>query len=255
MMDISAYASFFHDELLISMESAEIPQDELHEPIILTKQNSLMKKLFLTLFLVLNTSIVLADPNGAKPCIENHDREMNLKKVTAHWTPIQKNAFTTLKQAAYNYFDQRARLECDHSGMDPMSDEYQEQTTLRNNFIKNIKHFEQGHYPVFSSVDFKKSDAALNQAYNDFMNEASAALDSGDGYYFDCISCDNQNACGIPGVKTTEKAWLNYRDAWVTFAAVRYPNVSADSWKTWLTQERIAQLYSLHSHISAGEGV
>jgi uncharacterized protein YecT (DUF1311 family) len=44
------------------------------------------------------------------------------------------------------------------------------------------------------------------------------------------------------GVKLAQRAWLRYRDAWVKFGVVKYPAVSTDSWKTWLTQQRIPLL-------------
>lgn len=44
------------------------------------------------------------------------------------------------------------------------------------------------------------------------------------------------------GIVSTQKAWVLYRDALVTFGAIHYPHVSADSWKTWLTKARITEL-------------
>jgi hypothetical protein len=34
--------------------------------------------------------------------------------------------------------------------------------------------------------------------------------------------------------------WMRYREAWVQFGKVKFPSVTADSWRTWLTRERIA---------------
>ncbi len=39
-----------------------------------------------------------------------------------------------------------------------------------------------------------------------------------------------------------ERAWVAYRDEWVKFAKVRWPQVSAESWLAQLTRERITQL-------------
>lgn len=43
-------------------------------------------------------------------------------------------------------------------------------------------------------------------------------------------------------VRATQRLWLAYRDAWVRFAALRYPTMSADALKATLTQWRAAEL-------------
>ena len=43
-------------------------------------------------------------------------------------------------------------------------------------------------------------------------------------------------------VRAAQRAWLRYRDAWVGFAALRYPALPADSLKAMLTDWRIKQL-------------
>lgn len=56
------------------------------------------------------------------------------------------------------------------------------------------------------------------------------------------------NARGSPtkeGIRTTQRSWLRYRDVWISFGAIHYPQVSADSWKAWLDKERIAEFSSI----------
>jgi uncharacterized protein YecT (DUF1311 family) len=43
-------------------------------------------------------------------------------------------------------------------------------------------------------------------------------------------------------IKHTQRVWLKYREAWVTFGRQKYPQVSEDSWRMWLTKKRIAML-------------
>ena len=47
------------------------------------------------------------------------------------------------------------------------------------------------------------------------------------------------------GIRRTQKGWLIYRNAWVRFAALRYPAVSSRSIKTWLTLERIGTINAI----------
>jgi uncharacterized protein YecT (DUF1311 family) len=44
------------------------------------------------------------------------------------------------------------------------------------------------------------------------------------------------------GIKSTQRKWIRYRDAWVVFGGVRCPEITDTSWKTLITRERIAQL-------------
>jgi hypothetical protein len=47
------------------------------------------------------------------------------------------------------------------------------------------------------------------------------------------------------GVRTTQKAWLTYRDRFVAFAAAAAPAVPADTLKAVLTEQRVKQLQDL----------
>jgi uncharacterized protein YecT (DUF1311 family) len=44
------------------------------------------------------------------------------------------------------------------------------------------------------------------------------------------------------GLRSTQRAWLKYRDAWAVFGAARYPQRTAAEWKAWATRQRITQL-------------
>ena len=37
------------------------------------------------------------------------------------------------------------------------------------------------------------------------------------------------------GVRTTQRSWLRYRDAWVALAAVRWPALPQEVWLAWLS--------------------
>ena len=48
-------------------------------------------------------------------------------------------------------------------------------------------------------------------------------------------------------IKTTQRQWIKYRDAWITFCKSKYPAIDSLSLKTWLTNTRIEQLQGLMS--------
>jgi hypothetical protein len=88
---------------------------------------------------------------------------------------------------------------------------------------------------VMDAADFSSADADLNAAFKTALTSTTqncpATPPSGDP---PCVS---------PAiVRTAQRAWLRYREAWVQMGAARWPEVSADKWRSWLTVERIGEL-------------
>ncbi len=97
--------------------------------------------------------------------------------------------------------------------------------------------------PYYTDADSRRADADLNRTYR----QALKASDE----YFTKVGLDT----GEPRTERlhdTERAWLKYREAWVAFGALRWPQVSAVSWRTWLTRQRTAELkYLLQAFTTA----
>lgn len=155
-------------------------------------------------------------------------REAELRKITAHWTEPQKQAFDSLYKEANIYFSIRAVNETDLSGTARAAEEIATQDEMQADFNLAFSHFEKGQFPSFSIADFQKSDKQLNKIYQNIINSKYPPDQWG------TVTQDN--------IRKVQKAWLQYRDAWVKFGAIRYPHVTVVSWKTWLTRERIKQL-------------
>lgn len=73
-------------------------------------------------------------------------------------------------------------------------------------------------------------DKALNVAYQQALSFGVQYCEGGQ----DCASSES--------TRTAERAWLKYREAWVKFGAVRWPEVPADKWRAWLTVDRTEKL-------------
>jgi hypothetical protein len=86
-----------------------------------------------------------------------------------------------------------------------------------------------GHgFPVSSAKKAGAGDAKLNRDYDQAVAESP-------------VDCGNLDGCVARGtLREMERAWIRYRDAWVAFGAERWPQVSADSWREYLTLQRIA---------------
>jgi uncharacterized protein YecT (DUF1311 family) len=158
--------------------------------------------------------------------IEGAKRDAVWARLTAAWSPAERQAFARVRAAHKAFAEAHAEGEQDLSG------------TLRGAFIVNanerqqkallttIEKLERGRAPVYGHGDLVAADAALNAEYRKQLGAIEA--DAGPG------------APTRDGIRAAERAWLAYRDAFLAFAALRYPKVPRESVATWLTKQRIA---------------
>lgn len=88
-----------------------------------------------------------------------------------------------------------------------------------------------GKLPHFTQEEFKKADADLNAEYRDARQRTAGCA---------VRSCTSSDA-----VLQAEREWLTYREAFVSYAKVRWPQVPSDTWRTLLTLERTKMLREL----------
>ena len=98
-------------------------------------------------------------------------------------------------------------------------------------WIKSLNDLAAGKLPHYTAADFRSADASLNMAYRQAIPNTAG-----------CEKSDIQICLTTDALRQIERAWIAYRDAWVAYAALRWPAVSADSWKTWLTLQQIDDL-------------
>ena len=153
------------------------------------------------------------------------ERARKISAITSQWSEKEKQAFGRLQQAARRFFESRVGGEID---LQPTF-EVQERAFLENGFIAKLQQLQRGDLPQFSGADFRKAQAELDEIY--------AATQKDPNHRWGTATAE--------GVRKTQQLWIDYRDAWVKFGKTKYPRVSADSWRVWLTQERLAMLRTL----------
>ena len=161
-------------------------------------------------------------------------RSQRWAALQANWTPAQHSALAALHKAADAYFDSASRAEEDMGGTarGALAVDAYEQLDIA--LLRDVERFETGARPDEKATDFTAADKALNAAYRRTL----AALDAS----------KKENAFGeygtirSEGVRETERLWLRYRDAWVAFAATRYPDTAANAWRAWLSRVRAEAL-------------
>jgi uncharacterized protein YecT (DUF1311 family) len=151
-----------------------------------------------------------------------------LGNLSSKWPDPQRSAFAALEQAQQAYA-QAHRGEIDAQGTSRAAQQIRAEQSLRNSFLAAIQIFEQGNLPSHTASDAQQADTALNETYRKAINDAEA-------------NKSNYGAVKPENIRTAERAWLAYRDAWIQFAKLRYPAVSAESWLTLLTKDRIATI-------------
>jgi uncharacterized protein YecT (DUF1311 family) len=150
------------------------------------------------------------------------ERDNKLNAVAAKWSAGNRKALHVLQAKAQRFFKVRVGMEIDLSG----TLEVHEVAFLERDLVSSIEQFERGEMPKFSSGIYRETDAAMNVTYSRTQTG----------------TVRNWGTVTREGIKKAQQAWIPYRDAWVAFGRKKYPGVAAESWKTWLTQRRIAML-------------
>jgi Lysozyme inhibitor LprI len=152
-------------------------------------------------------------------------RTHEVSAITKKWTAAEKTAFRELQKTATASFDASALNEVDQSEIGESIDFESVETSLNDAFVAALQQFEAGQLPKFTALEFSKVDAELNSIYTKLQSDPKNLTPE--------------------GIKIAQRAWLRYREAWVKFGHVKYPSVTPESWRTWLTQERVEILKNL----------
>ncbi|HET9183224.1 MAG TPA: hypothetical protein VFP59_13895 [Candidatus Angelobacter sp.] len=153
------------------------------------------------------------------------ERAKEIDAFSSSLTKKQQEAFSHLDEAAEAFFKSRASSEID---LRPTF-QVQEMAFMENEFIKKLQQLQHGQLPSFSATDLHKAQADLDKAYADTQKDPKRQW----------------GTATVEGVRKTQQVWLAYRNAWVNFGKVTYPNVNADAWRTWISEDRYAELEKL----------
>jgi uncharacterized protein YecT (DUF1311 family) len=160
--------------------------------------------------------------------LKQQTRNAQLARFMATWTPAQKSAFQQFKPIFDAYVAAVVDNETEPCITGTAGEQMDLTDQLNQQLFDNLTAFEQGHLPAFTHADFLSADHTLNTTYSALI----AHMDRDTGY------------CTKPStmIRDSERAWLRYRDAWLNFAKVRYPQIPAEAWLTYLTRQRTGWL-------------
>jgi hypothetical protein len=155
-------------------------------------------------------------------------REAQLSALARGWTPAETQAFARLKRAHEDFVEAHGSGEVDMSGTARGAIAVNAEEEVRDAFAALLKDLAAGHWPRYDAGGYRSADARLNAAYRKRMQEA--------------VAVDSPGAVTREGRRDAQRAWLRYRDAFLAFARVKYPKLSADSLAAWLADQRTAMM-------------
>jgi len=154
-------------------------------------------------------------------------RRQQVAALTASWSDAGKRAFLALQRAEAAYAEAHGGNEVDLSGTARAAMAIDEEQSQKDKFLGLLQRLEQGDALPFTAQQSDGADARLNAAYQRIQHAADSAS-------WGTVTKDS--------VRTAQRAWLRYRDAWLAFARVRYPAVDPASLRAALTEPRTAVL-------------
>jgi len=156
-----------------------------------------------------------------------YQRQANMDKIVSSLPKEDTAAYRSLRAAASNFFNARSENEVDLSGTMRAVFIQDESDSLERNFMDKIMKSVKCNFQNYSQDDFMNADKELNKVYSQVMKTTDV---SGWG------------TVTKTQIKSVERTWLPYRDAWVAFMKVKCPQLSEYALEALLTKERISQL-------------
>ena len=176
-----------------------------------------------------SSSFIVGACTGQNEKFHQVERTRKLDRLTERWSPAEKAALVELQKAVSDLIKASSDNEVDTTGTGRASFVFGWQTWLGDGFVAALERCAEGKFPSFSAAEFKQADDELNTVYSGIQSAGPGA--------------EGMGTVAPEGVKTAQSAWLKYREAWVNFGLVKYPSVKPESWRTWLTYDRILMLH------------
>jgi hypothetical protein len=157
------------------------------------------------------------------------NRKQDLDSIISKWSVQERQSYRMLRKAADSFFDKRVVFEVDLTGTSRAAFQQDESDELEDGFLSKLRKADKCSIKKYPQNDFLESDGKLNKVYSKIKDNTISIYGS----------------VTKEGVKKTEIKWIQYRDAWVTFASIKCPLIPGIWWKTMITNERIEELQNL----------
>lgn len=148
------------------------------------------------------------------------------KRFNSKSNQIEREAFQKLLKVRQGFLDAH-----DHEEQSRSQAHMSEDIDTERNWARLLNDLADGKLPHYTEAEFKTADATLNDKYKDARDQTAG--------------CDGEGCASPDQILQAERAWLQYREAWVSYGKLRWPHIPADSWRTLLTIERTKMLQDI----------
>ena len=201
---------------------------------------------FAKVFLILGVSLIAATSRGsmhtdveiAEMDKEADDIQRTLDGFSKNLTGGLLAKYESLRSAMEVYASAHGDNEANAPGTGWADSVAADKNFVRKEFIDLIRKFESKNLKVQSQSNFKRQDAELNRVYNSLLK--NKGLDS----------IRDAALVTRKGLRETQRDWVTYRDAWLEFTKVKFPNVSPGTLKATLTADRISLLKRIEQRVN-----
>jgi hypothetical protein len=162
--------------------------------------------------------------------LKNAQRDAVLAAFAKGLPPDALARFNALRAAEAHWADARATHEVDRGGTIAPSMQVDEESLQDADFADMVARLQQGPPPKLDAGSLRTADARMR----DLLRRLLAGAAPTDP---ETLSPDD--------IRTAQRAWLAYRDAWGAFAAAAYPRWGAAGAEAWVTMKRADMLQHL----------
>lgn len=157
------------------------------------------------------------------------------KKYLEKLSPAARVRLVELEQATREFAERRAAAEISPMGTGYATFLLGAKSEVIEQLFRDLKAFDEQGDLTLSVASFSDSDAKLNRIYRVIMS-----IDDSNG-----TSSLDSLRLSKTSIRDSQRAWIRYRDAWLAFMKVQYPEVSGEKWAAALTKRRTEQLRPL----------
>lgn len=157
-------------------------------------------------------------------------RTAELSKLTSNWPADQKVSFSKLAKLQREFANSHSEKEIDLSGSGRVAFQLWEQSSELDNFLINFKNFEAKKFPDYSHNEYLNFDKKLNEHFKAIISLLELKKD------YPLVQSNKADFI------STQKLWLTYRDEYIKFGLLRYPNIKPYMWNAKITKHRLEQL-------------
>ncbi|HAT8637453.1 TPA: DUF1311 domain-containing protein [Legionella pneumophila] len=159
--------------------------------------------------------------------LEDVKRNKKINDLVSQWTAQEQLLYQQVRKTAEMYIRDHSMNEIDLSGTARSAFAINAQLNLNQRLFELLQKVNRCETPLMTIKQYEEMDKQLNNIYKKLMADTSS-------FQYTTVTKE--------GIKKTEIAWIQYRDAWIQLARVKCPKISAESWQVLLIQDRIKLL-------------